>query len=162
MKILTPFFISSLISFCGYCQSVSIELISSGGINSVLQNGSVSQSIGECIVSGENNPAITNSGFQQGISLITSIGQIENENHQIKITAYPNPTLDDVRLKAEGDFIDFHNWKIDLFSSDYRLIESKTTKVENQIIPLKHLPVGMYFLQVSSKNTRHFFKIIKN
>jgi hypothetical protein len=162
MKVLPPLFISLLICFYGNSQPVSIELISSGGTNSIFQNGSVSQSIGECFVTGDNNSLITNAGFQQGFSLITSIGQIEGENKLVKITAFPNPTLDDVRLIIDGDFIDFHDWKIDLFSSDYRLIESKTILVENQIIPLKHLPVGVYFLQVSSKNTRHFFKIIKN
>jgi hypothetical protein len=161
MKRIASLSFSLLISFSVLSQSLSIELISSGGNFSEFQSGSVCYSIGECVVTGENNPSITNAGFQQGIDLITSIDEILNWNQLLRIKAFPNPTMDNVRLSMEGEDLFNPDWQLSLFSSDYKLIRSNINLNVDQTISFDFLAPGIYFLQITSDKSQQFLKIIK-
>ncbi len=161
MKRIASLSFSLFISVSVLSQSLSIELISTGGNSSEFPSGSVCYSIGECIVTGDNNPSITNSGFQQGLDFVITIDEILNYNPLAKIKVFPNPTRDYVMLTLEGEDIKYSDLAISLYSSDFKLIQLNAKPNNGQTIPLDFLASGMYFLRLTSADNQHFIKFIK-
>ena len=123
--------------------------------------GTVAYSVGQLVYT--TNTGTTGSveqGVQQpyGIPIVTGIN---NHSISLELTAYPNPTANNLTLKVgngELSTLNFH-----LFDISGRLIESRKIISSSEIITMENLPAATYFLKVTDyRNEIKTFKIIKN
>jgi opacity protein-like surface antigen len=147
----------SLLSFASFSQS---NTVASGG-NGTGTGGTVSYSIGQIdYISATGSNGSTNQGVQQPIEFFqtSSIGEIGNE---IQLTLGPNPTFDNITLFYEDS--KKINLQYELFDINGKLIISSTPLKNKNVIELRELQTGNYFLKVSLENNEiKSFKIIKH
>ena len=74
------------------------------------------------------------------------IGESENLVNQIKI--YPNPSSDFVIINSSNEIIS----KVEIFGVDGKVVFSKNINDTNSSINVENLPVGLYFLKVSTSS----------
>lgn len=162
MRSLPPYIIFPcfFIPLFGFGQSVSIELISSGGGTAINPSVSFSYSIGESIVTADNTSLITNAGFQQGVYLLTSIGSILNENSTFLVSAYPNPTTDILNFRFQGNVSFPFDWVIEVFSSDAKKLNVPINN-QDHTVSLANLANGIYFITIGTTQNRQVFKVVK-
>jgi hypothetical protein len=83
---------------------------------------------------------------------------IENTNSDLKCMIYPNPAQDYVFVKMNTD--NSKSIKLSLFDYTGRILFSKETLDENQIINLNAYNPGVYFIKVENGNENFTRKII--
>lgn len=151
--------ISMLILFFGSDVLKAQESINSSGYEAKGTEGTVSFSVGQVmyvVVSGMN--ANIEQGIQQPF-VSSVLSGFENSGIQVKSTAYPNPTSNELKLEVEN-----------LKSFEYQLVDVKGNIIQNQhvdktsvVINMTDLPGAIYLLKViSSGSVVKTFKIIKN
>ncbi len=139
----------------------SQEAVLSSGGDATGSGGSVSYSIGQVIYT-TNFGASTSSaqGVQQPyeISIVSEV--IENESN-LEILVYPNPTTDFLILKIEN--FDLANLSYELYSIEGKLIDHSIINNNTNSIKVDGLPNSTYFLKViENQKPVKTFKIIKN
>ncbi len=100
-------------------------------------------------------------GVQQPyeISIVTSLS--ENEDVQLELLVYPNPTINNLKLKVESDKKELLTYELlDMLgkSIEKKIINKSITEINTE-----SLPKSTYFLKVTNNNKLvKTFKIIKN
>jgi hypothetical protein len=98
-------------------------------------------------------------GVQQAYEISTVLGVEENQ-FDISMTAFPNPTQKTLTLKIK--IFDNDTLSYQLYDSYGRLLRKENIKDEITIIPTEYLAPAIYFLKIA-KETKvlKIFKIIK-
>ncbi len=89
----------TLIFLDGYSQEVKREVVASGGNSILVDQLSISYTVGQPIAgSNSNNRFSVTEGFQRGfLEIVTSIPEAL---YQIELYVYPNPAHDEVQIDA--------------------------------------------------------------
>ncbi len=95
---------------------------------------------------------------------LAMLGIDDNNTETQKWFVYPNPAQDYLMLGFDNAFLKTNNSPtidIRIFNTQGALVYNLTTKT-NQTINIKHLPKGMYLLELQKAGTRYTKKFIKN
>ena len=131
------------------------------GGNASGSGGTVAYSVGQIFYT--TNTGTTGSeaqGVQQPYEISIVLG-IDNHSINLELSAYPNPTTNNLTLnvgKAELSTLNFQ-----LYDISGKLIEIRKIISSTETIGMANLPSTTYFLKVSNNNNEvKTFKIIKN
>jgi hypothetical protein len=131
------------------------------GGNASGSGGTVAYTVGQVFYT--TNPG-TNGTIAQGVQQAFEISVVSgngNNNINLEITAYPNPTTDFLILNINN--YDLTNFSYQLFDAGGKIIESRKISSVSESIRMGKLPGGLYFLRVINNNQNiKTFKIIKN
>ena len=137
------------------------EAIPTSGGNASGSGGSVSYTVGQLVYTTYTgtNGTVAN-GVQQPFEIFIITGLEEAKNISLKYSVYPNPSIDYLILKVDGDIN--ANYNAALYDINGKLLE--TIKVEGSVtnIGMANLLPTMYFLKVTQGGKEiKTFKIIK-
>jgi len=144
-----------LIPIINFGQTVSGIVVSTAGQQGILPSGEIlSYSVGETIVSSENQDAITNLGFQQGGLFITAFDDKNNlEDLSGAWIVYPNPSSTYFTIQNTSADFAKEEWNFKLMDASGReilkgQIESDTPFQQS----VDHLAAGTYILTLYSNS----------
>jgi hypothetical protein len=151
--------ISILAGLTSSSQSVSRQLLGSGGDIFINQEYRLEWSLGELSTETYSNSSLVlNQGFHQGKFLITAVESNKDLNFNIEV--YPNPTNDFISLKSE--FPETENVQYVLTNVSGKILLSGIIKNPIEQIDFSKLESGVYFLTLKHRNQLvKTFKIIK-
>jgi len=123
--------------------------------------GSVAYSVGQIVYT--THTGTTGSvaqGVQQPYEISVVLG-IENSLIDLDISAYPNPTTQNLTLSIGNDISETLHFQLCDLSG--KIIERRKISNRTETIHMENLATGPYFLKVSNANNEvKIFKIIKN
>lgn len=124
--------------------------------------GSARYSVGQVVYTTNTG---TNGSMAQGVQQPFEISVIEGieeaKSINLSVSAYPNPTTDNLTLKVEN--CDNTNLSYQLFNISGQLIETKKLEEKQTSLVMRNLLPATYFLKVIQGNKEvKKFKIIKN
>jgi hypothetical protein len=123
--------------------------------------GSVAYSVGQIVYT--THTGTTGSvaqGVQQPYEISVVLG-IENSLIDLDISAYPNPTTQNLTLSTGNDISETLHFQLCDLSG--KIIERRKISNRTETIHMENLATGPYFLKVSNANNEvKIFKIIKN
>ena len=127
------------------------ETFSSSGFNSNGNSGLISYSVGQVSVGffTRNNGSLTH-GVQQPYEIFSTTGD-DILNINLKLTAYPNPTIDQLFLSIENIQGKFFNYQ--LFNMQGKLLLIDKCENNKTHINLNEFPPNTYLLSISENNT---------
>ena len=127
------------------------ETFSSSGFNSNGNSGLISYSVGQVSVGffNGNNGSLTH-GVQQPYEIFSTTGD-DILNINLKLTAYPNPTIDQLFLSIENIQGKFFNYQ--LFNMQGKLLLIDKCENNKTHINLNEFPPNTYLLSISENNT---------
>jgi hypothetical protein len=127
------------------------ETFSSSGFNSNGNSGLISYSVGQVSVGffTGNNGSLTH-GVQQPYEIFSTTGD-DILNINLKLTAYPNPTIDQLFLSIENIQGKFFNYQ--LFNIQGKLLLIDKCENNKTHINLNKFPPNTYLLSISENNT---------
>lgn len=127
------------------------ETFSSSGFNSNGNSGLISYSVGQVSVGffTGNNGSLTH-GVQQPYEIFSTTGD-DILNINLKLTAYPNPTIDQLFLSIENIQGKFFNYQ--LFNMQGKLLLIDKCENNKTHINLNEFPPNTYLLSISENNT---------
>ncbi len=134
--------------------------VASGG-DAAGGGGKVAYSIGQILYTTQIASTGTVANGVQQTYEISIVSGLENEEAEISLNAYPNPTLGDLTLTISDT--DHANLRVQIFDMHGKLLDNRkiTNTIEN--FSLQNLPASVYFLKVTKDNAAiKTFKIIKN
>lgn len=138
------------------------ESVNSSGGTASGSGGFASYSIGQVAYT---NFLGTNGSVAQGvqqpyeISIVTALE--DTKDITLSFLAYPNPTTDFIKLKAEK--YNTENLTYLLYDLNGKSIENKKMESREATISMENLATGTYFLKVTENNKDlKIFKIVKN
>ena len=147
--------ISFFVCFGIYAQST----ITTTGNDLNTVNGSVNYTIGQIVYTTNTSSSSVAQGVQQPYEIQTVLG-LSNNNINLEISVFPNPTSNYLNLKIT-DF-KTSNFNYQLFDIQGRLIKSNSINTHNTVIKLENLATSTYFLKVTeNQKSIKSFKIIK-
>ena len=141
--------------------------VNTTGGNASGSGGSTSYTVGQVVYqthTGTNGSVAE--GVQQPyeISVVTGIEQFNGVN--LSVSAYPNPTTDNLTLSIDDDVHTRHalyELSYQLYDLNGKLLQSQTIKESQTHIPMSNLVRATYFVKVVQGNKEvKTFKIIKN
>jgi hypothetical protein len=123
--------------------------------------GSVSYSIGQIDYETATGTGGTiTEGLQQPYEILIISG-IEDNNINLNLEVYPNPTTDLIVLSVDN--VNTLNMYYTIYNIEGKLIEKQELGGSKTTITMKELSNGIYFIKVLQKNTElKVFKVIKN
>ena len=135
-----------------------LEVISSAGNHFNNSSGSISFTIGECIISTANSATlILTQGFQQPILVFVDPTSI-NKALDFEISVFPNPVQEQVTLEVDVP----HGLHYILFNINGVMIERNQLLSKETEIDFSQLDPSTYILKVfKSPEESRTFKIIK-
>jgi hypothetical protein len=123
--------------------------------------GSVAYSVGQIVYT--THTGTTGSvaqGVQQPYEISVVLG-VENSLIDLDISAYPNPTTQNLTLSIGNDISETLHFQLCDLSG--KIIERRKISNRTETIHMENLATGPYFLKVSNANNEvKIFKIIKN
>ena len=127
------------------------ETFSSSGFNSNGNSGLISYSVGQVSVgfSTGNSGSLTH-GVQQPYEIFSTLG-VDILDINLKLTAYPNPTIDQLILSIENIHGKFFNYQ--LFNIEGKLLLIDKCENNKSYINLNKFQPNTYLLSVSENNT---------
>jgi len=135
------------------------EAVLVAGGNAAGSGGKVSYSVGQIAYTSQ---AGSNGSVSQGVQQsyeITNVG-IENANINLEMSAFPNPTDDNLILTIND--IEFSNVKFKLVDATGKFLLEKKITDNQTTIDLSNYSSGIYFLNIQKgKSEIKSFKIIK-
>lgn len=142
----------------GYSQSVSPEVISSGGDHFTTANAQVSWTLGEVVTEtvAAGSSQVTQ-GFHQTNLTITALDDVD-QNFTVKI--YPNPTTNLVTVEfPETPDV----YQLDLTDANGRSLSSKKEVIHRSELDMSRLAAGIYFLRIltADQETLQTYQITK-
>ncbi len=143
------------------CKIEAQESINSSGSNSTGVGGSAAYSIGQVVyTTNTSSSGKVAQGVQHAYEIYT-VG-IKETNLNIFITAYPNPTMDNLSL-----LINEHNnekLSYQLYDAESKLLKSAQIVTKQTEINTSYLPSASYFINIIDQENKKVqsFKIIKN
>jgi opacity protein-like surface antigen len=136
------------------------KITTASGGNATGSGGNVAYSIGELIytTSSSTNGSMTQ-GVQQPYEISIVLG-LKDQQINLNMQAYPNPTNDYLTLTIEKK--ELSNLNYQLYDINGKLIQSKKITSMTETIQMENLPTATYFLKVINNNNEvKTFKIIK-
>jgi hypothetical protein len=132
------------------------QIVSTAGNYQANTSGSLSWTLGECLIDTYNDGnVVVNQGFQQSKLIITDIHELPGNS--LEISAYPNPTEDIVTLKVTTGAGQGCRYQLyDLYGK--LLNEQKLTSNETKI-SFMNLASGTYLLKLLNED--QVLKILK-
>jgi len=152
-----------LFSVSVLAQTTKQEVIASaGGYNTSSDNAlSISWTLGETIIptfTSQDGTLILTHGFQQKL-IITGID--ENIDAPVKVTIYPNPASETVKIKFETAT----DKEILLYLLDAQGKLVKTDRIDEasteKEINMEDLPAGLYYLRLMKGTQINVYKVVK-
>lgn len=142
-----------------HCALWAQHVVATSGDTFSNVRGSISYTIGEgvaqTLTKGDNT---LTQGFHQTIVSVAVVTELKELD--FSISAFPNPTTDQVKLKVGKE--DLSGLQYLLFDISGKLISKKNIESNDTSVPFQYLPVGSYILQVlDGKMELKTFKIIK-
>lgn len=136
------------------------EAVPAAGGGSSGSNGEMSYSIGQVVYSANSSSSGSiNQGVQQPYDISTSSTKEEVEN--IKLSVFPNPTNDKLKLNIEK--VDFLGYSYELYSVQGKIIKKEDINSTLIEIPMHNLDASTYILKVRSKDAVvKTFRVVKN
>ncbi|MFT4668194.1 MAG: hypothetical protein ACI8YQ_002943 [Polaribacter sp.] len=163
MKKTSAFFLALMYLSLGYGQSLSPEVVASGGDHFTGGDVQLSWTTGELMVDHYDDGAIILSqGFHQSNLLITSI---EAPIEGIAVRAYPNPVANELTIECqdvrETLSIILYDQKGTQLLAEKIIHQDGLTKT---ILDLTAFPSSIYFLHISDEQNKMIknYKILKN
>jgi len=142
----------------GFVRAFAQEAVLSSGGDASGKGGSISYSIGQMVYT--TNKSTTGS-MVPGVQQPFEISVIQGAEIDITCIAYPNPTVDILKLRI-GNF-QFYNLYYQLYDMLGRLIESKRILNKETLITTTPLAQAAYLLKITdNKKAFKTFKIVKN
>lgn len=141
-------------------QTISNEIISSCGNSFSVSTYQIDFTVSDIIIETFSNQNLTlTQGFQQGNLFISEV--IENNNSQIEIIAFPNPTTNKITLDFKENFHQIYNCII--FDLNGKILFDYTIDKNIFEIDFSNYSCGVYYLTIN-KNLEIIksFKIVKN
>lgn len=142
-----------------HAQTTTPEVIATAGDHYDNGTNSVSWTLGEPVIQtvSDGNNTLTQ-GFHQTNLLVDAIGDVAPES---TIQVYPNPTADNITIKAEaaGDYE-----SAQLYDASGRLVwaQNESTAPLQSIIDMTSMANGLYVLKIQQlDNSSLDFKILK-
>lgn len=138
------------------------ETVSSSGGEASSSDGTVSYTIGQVFYAEDNDATgSVTPGVQQAYEIYVTDGIEEAAGIKLTMTAFPNPTLDQLTLSVEN--FNNENLSYQLFDMSGRLVKSGEMNEQNTQIYMDDLERATYVLLVNKDNKNiKTFKIIKN
>jgi hypothetical protein len=123
--------------------------------------GSVAYSVGQIVYTTHiGTTGSVAQGVQQPYEISVVLG-IENSLIDLDISAYPNPTTQNLTLSIGNDISETLHFQLCDLSG--KIIERRKISNRTETIHMENLATGPYFLKVSNANNEvKIFKIIKN
>lgn len=142
----------TLVPIVSYSQSGE-AIGSSGGITQI-QDVNLKWNMGSLV-----NGLMTSNGIQLSNGYYAQqeleVLSVEKPSMLSKITLYPNPALNEIRLTIST------NVKVTIIDLNGREIKSGQLTPSNNFINVSDLTTGTYIVNVSSKNKTNNYKLIK-
>ncbi|MBN1185059.1 MAG: T9SS type A sorting domain-containing protein [Bacteroidales bacterium] len=136
--------------------SAQETLPASGGYVSNNES-SVSYTIGQVVYTTNGNSI---QGVQQPYEIFLVSTIEEARDISLRISVFPNPTIDFLTLKIIG--IGFKNLSFSIYDIQGKLLENKIIDAKSMTINMEQQSSGIYFLKVKSENeVIKTFKILK-
>ncbi len=140
----------------------SQEAVATAGGDASGSGGSVSFTIGQVFyktvsVSG----GVATEGVQQPFEIIVETGIEDAKDIDLRLSAYPNPTKDNLTLRI----VDYErdNLSYQLYDVSGQIVKNKKITGNETLIQMSGLSKSVYILNVTDKNkVIKTFKIIKN
>jgi hypothetical protein len=123
--------------------------------------GSVAYSVGQIVYTTHTgSTGSVAQGVQQPYEISVVLG-IENSLIDLDISAYPNPTTQNLTLSIGNEISETLHFQLCDLSG--KIIERRKISNRTEIIHMENLATGPYFLKVINANNEvKIFKIIKN
>ena len=131
---------------------------SGGGTSNT--SGSISYSIGQVAYQSVSNPS---GSVSQGVQYAFEISTLSLEENKFNftLTAFPNPTTENLNLRVGNFNQEKLNYK--LMDAQGKTIEQGAILAQETTLDLQQLPTATYFVEVHNEGKKvHVFKIIKN
>ncbi len=122
--------------------------------------GTVAFSVGQISNQTNGSGTTVSTGVQQPyeISIVTSLG--ENNQLDLEMKVFPNPTTDQVTLEIDDYSSKILNYQ--LIDMNGAVLESKNVSQNNSIVDMREKAAATYFLRVNDQQQNFkIFKIIK-
>lgn len=154
-KIITLTLIS--ISVYSFSQSTNSNVVSTGGNFFDKNNISLSITIGEALIKTyDPNNIVLTQGFQQAIYNITDVS--ENNDTEIHISIFPNPTSEIVNIKCEEQ-----NCHYKIINTSGNIFANGELQQIVTPINIANVPGNEFFIEIYSETSsiKKTYKIIK-
>ena len=162
MRILIVFLLSISVQLCA--QSISREVISSGGKENNAGAFTVYSTIGELSVQTYTNPSlILTQGFEQPENILITGVPSNSITSDYLISIFPNPAIDKVTI-VNMNGKTFH---IEVLDINGQLIKQNlfgTVSLNRYDVDLSDLGSGIYFISISNSETKQNmanYKLVK-
>jgi len=143
------------------------ESVNASGGNASGSGGSASYSVGQVVytINTGTNGSVAE-GVQQPFEISAVTGIEEAKGINLSVSAYPNPTTDNLTLSIDNSVKTNHDWSqlsYQLYDMQGKLLQSEKITGNQTSIVMSNLVPATYFVRViqNSKEVK-VFKIIKN
>ena len=122
----------------------------------------VSYSIGQCFYTATSQSALyISSGIQHPFMLISIETDVQEEDADPGLEAYPNPVKDRLRLKIEDP--EMKELTYNLLDVSGKILQVRKIDEREMVIPMTDLTAGIYFLNIYCETgILKTFKLIKH
>ena len=120
-------------------------------------DGTISYTIGSVFYHSNNE---TNGSVSEGVQHpfeIYVVTEIRSESYDIDVYAYPNPTVDVLKISANVE--EFETLTLVLYDIEGRVLKEQKIEVSESEIDLSDLPASTYLMKILSKEKE--IKVIK-
>jgi len=141
--------------------AIAQDAVLTSGTDVIGSGGSVSYSVGQVVYTSEDgSTGSLAQGVQQSYEITTVTG-IENKKINLEVSAFPNPTKNNLILAINDN--DFSNLTFQLFEISGKFLQEKKIVNNQTTIDLSKYSPGIYFVKILKENQElKSFKIIKN
>ena len=137
-------------------QTLTPQLLSSGGDDVTAGGAQLSWSVGEVAVTTESAGShILTQGFHQSGLTMTEI--TEKFNDALKVQVFPNPVHDEFTIETPVKALNFS-----LLDFTGKFLQRGKVSAGKTTVNLSGYPEGTYLLKVNTDNSFRTFKIIKH
>lgn len=144
-----------------YCQSIVIDVQSSGGGYYSTPFAKVQFNIGEVVTDYYDlNSCIVNCGFEQVFKSVSNVGLKDQLNFNENISLFPNPTKGEVTIAFSQEIK--QNLSIEIFDLFGKRLSGFALNQE-RVFDISEFPDGFYFVSLIIDNlpSNEKYKIIK-
>jgi len=159
IKKIPALYVALSVGFC-FNLSAQSDFVATGS-NQTGSTGSVSMTVGQVSYTSESSTTGSVSSGVQQVYTIEIVDGLEQNNVNLNLTAYPNPTTENVWLRIDSEFENILSYVI-MENSGKIVSESEISGTETEI-SMSDLASGSYYIIVKEGQTNiKTFKIQKS